>query len=101
MSETTISVRIALAIDGSGDWSAVGGSNYTEREAIDECVGNIHDGLPGSAFFVECSVPLPEATTIAGAVMEAERIKFLESQKRVLERCAESLEEMRKAALGQ
>lgn len=69
MTEKT-KVRIALAIDAKGIWSAYGGSTLDEEEAMGFAVENIEEGE--RRYFIEAFVEKPEKgpEVVAGVAVE-------------------------------
>lgn len=66
----TVRVRIAVAINADKDWYAWGEAGVDDQEMVNEVVGNVPDGQPIMARFIEADVPLPEVRTVEGEVVE-------------------------------
>jgi hypothetical protein len=87
-------LEISLAIDANGDWHAYGGKDVSQDEALSECLGNIHDGLPTKVYnlIVDIPVPTPEDLTVrqiapvAAAEFEAVANKYFQEHKAHIER---------------
>lgn len=63
----TVKVRIAVAVDPSGQWTAAGWPNM---EHVDMCA--VDDLGPGESYFwVEAELPIPEITTVEGTTSVA------------------------------
>ena len=69
MSGRTVRVRVAVAVEASGNWTAWGAADTDDDEAI----GNVYE--PGDVvYFLEAEVPVPEPAepiTIPATVSEA------------------------------
>ena len=68
----TVKVRIALAINSEGDWTANGWADMEDWEAAGIDLG---DDLATAHYWIEVEVPVPaawEPETLAGNAVEAE-----------------------------
>ncbi len=64
----TVKVRIAVVVDETGDWSAVGYPTMRDdRDGIADCL----NGLSLRWFWLEAELPLPETATVTPSVEEA------------------------------
>jgi hypothetical protein len=71
--KTSIRVRIAVGIERSGEWHAVGDSALKDDRAVGWLT--LPANIPWSLHWIEADVPLPVSETIEGrVVMEAEQI---------------------------
>lgn len=59
-------VRIAVAVDADGDWSAVGSRGLSDEKSAGYAADTVSD--PYHVRFVEADVPLPDTSTIEGEV---------------------------------
>jgi hypothetical protein len=68
----TVRVRIALAVDSKGRWSACGWVGDSGRLDDEEYAGHAQEsldsGLDQLVHFIEADVPLPTSETIQGEV---------------------------------
>jgi hypothetical protein len=64
----TVKVRIAVAVDHNGGWSAYGGSGMSDEESMEEAVFNV--GYIPTQFFVTAELPVPEQVEVEGEVEE-------------------------------
>ena len=67
--QKTVRVRIAVAVNDKGQWSASGASNLSEGESVSGALDwliNAEDGVSESVHFVEAEIPLPASRLIEG-----------------------------------
>ena len=64
-------VRILVAIDAKGEWSATGFHRWDDAEAMD-CIFIDDLGVHLSYHWIEADVPIPEPSTIEGEVSPGE-----------------------------
>lgn len=57
-----VKIRIALAVDAKGNWSASGWMGATDKMMVDTTLDVVEDGE--HRYFLECEVPLPILETI-------------------------------------
>ena len=69
--QQTVRVRIAVAVDEYGDWSAYGSNYHDDEWASQEAVDNIREVPIRSVYFVEADLPIPVAETVQGKVTGA------------------------------
>lgn len=67
--ETTVRVRILVAVDDKGQWAATGYHRYDEEEARD-IVFTDDLGEALAYHWIEADVPIPTPLTIEGVVQE-------------------------------
>jgi hypothetical protein len=69
----TVKVRIAVAVDPSGDWSASGwlkrDGKVAEGEAMDIAIDGVNEGE--ARYWVEAELPIPEPQVFTGSVSDA------------------------------
>ena len=66
-SRTTARVRVVVAVDSEGKWSAVGASHFNDDDARECCY--IDDlGTHLAYHWIEADVPIPAPQTILGKV---------------------------------
>lgn len=66
---TTKRVRIAVAIDAEGRWSANGYFEHDDERCTDEALYQMWgDSCHTAVVFVEADVPIPQVATIEGRV---------------------------------
>lgn len=72
----TVLVKIAVAVDPSGKWSAYGysqeGSSFPDENAMDAAVDGLGEGDGEARYWVTAVLQVPEAVTIAGKVEHEE-----------------------------
>lgn len=73
----TVKVRIAVAVDAAGDWSACGWQVHTpgarEKQEADMLSMAAEPLASGEArYWIEAEVPVPEVQTVPGTVTEGE-----------------------------
>lgn len=66
----TVKVRIAVAVDSDGDWSASGWKGARDYHAMGTAVDGVGDNA--SRYWITAELPIPEAPTIAGSVEVAQ-----------------------------
>ena len=70
----TVKVKIAVAVDPTGKWSASGWSMQNgepaEREAMDIAIDGVDEGEVG--YWLEAEVPIPETEIISAKVLPAD-----------------------------
>ncbi len=65
--EKTVRVRIAVAVDKDGKWSACGLPSYESWDEAMDCW--VDDLAPGEAqYWVEATLPIPAIETVEGEV---------------------------------
>lgn len=64
----TVRVRIAVVVDDSGFWRAVGELGQIDADAVADATGHWDNDGPLSVSWVEAEVPVPEAVTVQGEV---------------------------------
>lgn len=70
----TVRVRIAVVVDPSGKWNAVGYSkdgdlnNVLGDDDMDFAIEGLGDGSGESRFWITATLPVPEAATVEGEV---------------------------------
>lgn len=77
----TIRVRIAVAIDEDGDWVAWGAAYVSDAMLVRD-VGERASYMVADdhrTVFVEADVPIPEAVTVVGEVVDADALPILSS----------------------
>ena len=69
MTQRTTRVRILVAVDPAGNWSAFGAIGYDEADdARNIYIDDLKEGE--RYYWVEADVPVPEIETVAGRVVE-------------------------------
>ena len=76
--ENTVRVRIAVAVDEKGVWSAAGWAPRSgrEKDAADTMARIARNGVEGGPHqlhWIEADVPVPTSETIQGRIVEGER----------------------------
>lgn len=64
----TVRVRIAVAIDEDGEWSATGWYRYTDEEAKASAFKRLDGGVVESISWIVADVPIPTPQVIEGVV---------------------------------
>lgn len=67
----TVKVRIAVAVDRDGNWSAFGCNEHTDKVDMNYAVAG-DESLTGR-YFVEAELPIPTVPTVQGTVVEEKR----------------------------
>lgn len=67
-SEPMVRVRIAVAIDAEGRWSATGYAGWKDEEAAGESLESL-DSPCAVVHFVEAEIPLPSSLTLKGQIV--------------------------------
>lgn len=71
----TVRVRIAVAVDTKGKWSACGwksdGKQY-DKEARDSAIDGLYNDGSYNVHWIEADVPVPQETMIEGTATPAE-----------------------------
>lgn len=80
-----VKLRIAVAVDEGGSWYAIGGSEWTDKEAIQEALANVHDGDMTTTYFVESFVRVPEPIVVSGEAAQSPAEERLEAARRNFE----------------
>ena len=62
----TVKVRIAVAVDPSGNWESCGWRGSSDEEAMDVAVESV--GTSEARYLVTAELPIPEAVEVAGKV---------------------------------
>lgn len=66
----TVKIRVAVAVDPSGDWYAAGWSMYNGEpnsvEAMDEAIDGVESGE--ACYWLEAELPIPEFPTVQAKV---------------------------------
>lgn len=68
----TVKVRIAVAVDETGEWCSAGWSGYAND---DDLMGSARNGVVDNfarEFWIEAEIPIPRPTTIPATVSPAE-----------------------------
>lgn len=66
----TVKVRIAVAVDSSGNWSASGWKGASDDYAVSDVIDTVGECV--SLFWVTAELPVPEMPTVAGTVEVAQ-----------------------------
>jgi len=67
----TKTIRIAVAIDADGNWSAAGGSHLSAREAMELNVNDAELIGTHQQYYLTVTIPLPRPTELTAAAVEA------------------------------
>ena len=62
----TVTVRIAVAVDPSGDWNAYGGGGMKDKDAMEFATEVFADGE--TRFWLTAELPVPVAVDVAATV---------------------------------
>lgn len=66
----TVKVRIAVAVDDTGNWNACGWKNApNDAEKMDLCVESLNDGE--ARYWLEAELALPEVLALQASVSAA------------------------------
>lgn len=65
----TVKVRIAVAVDPSGDWNSDGWMRGKDKDMREQAVDPLQDGA--AVYWLTAELPVPEAQEIAATVEEA------------------------------
>ena len=65
----TVTVRIAVAVSPAGSWSAHGGIDITDRQAMDDACECLDQGE--ARFWLTAELPVPESAEVAATVEAA------------------------------
>jgi hypothetical protein len=65
----TIKVRVAVAIDPSGKWNALGWSGECDYVIMRDCVEHLEEGE--ARYWLEAELPIPEVPVIGAEVTTA------------------------------
>ena len=68
MSARTVRVRIAVAVDPDGGWSAWGGSGVKDHVSMSYATDGVGEGE--ARHWVEADLPVPESHTVQGVVTQ-------------------------------
>ena len=73
MSEKTIRVRIAVAVNANGEWHAMTHGNCDPKEAAALCKVSVrrldHNYSDTVVHWIEADIPLPASVTVEGKVV--------------------------------
>lgn len=69
MSERTVRVRIAVAVQPDGGWNAAGWEDGSDNEKLDAALQPMTNNA--AHVWIEAEVPVPPEVTIEGQVKEA------------------------------
>jgi hypothetical protein len=64
----TVKVRVAVAVDPSGKWSALGWSGETDKSVMASCVEHLEEGE--ARYWLEAELPVPEVPVIRAEVTD-------------------------------
>ncbi|MBO1080863.1 hypothetical protein [Roseomonas haemaphysalidis] len=62
----TVKVRIAVAVDKTGDWNAFGSKGSKAHDAMSIAVEMVEDGE--ARYWITAELPIPSAADVAGEV---------------------------------
>ncbi len=65
-----VKIRVAVAVDQSGDWNACGGKNLRDQSAMNYAVETLGDGEV--RYWLTAELPVPGTTEIAAGVTPSE-----------------------------
>lgn len=71
----TVKVRIPVAITELGDYCVWSSSEHSENDCMQESLYNVRDDILRGIVWIEAEVPLPEAVTVQGKVVEVEVVE--------------------------
>ena len=64
----TIKVRVAVAVDPSGKWNALGWSGESDYVIMADCVEHLAEGE--ARYWLEAELPIPEVPVIKAEVTD-------------------------------
>lgn len=67
----TVKVRIAVAVDPSGDWNASGWRGCDDQTAMGNTLDTLNEGE--ARYWLEAELPIPQVTTVAAEVKSVEQ----------------------------
>ncbi len=73
-----VKVRIAVAINDQGDYSARGDNEWDDKEATEEALDNINEGGVRIVHFIEVNMPIPKPQTF---VLNSDPSKYIDHQR--------------------
>lgn len=65
----TVRVRVAVAVNGDGDWYAAGQKGQDDFTISGDCASSLIGPVTG-VFWLEADLPIPEAKTIEAEVKD-------------------------------
>lgn len=65
----TVRVKIAVAVDKTGDWNAIGGFGQEEKESMKDAMTDLEYGEVH--YWLTADLPIPEETTVEAEVENA------------------------------
>jgi anti-sigma factor RsiW len=65
----TVKIRIAVAVDPTGDWNAYGGGSMKDKDAMEFATEVLADGE--TRFWLTAELPVPEVAEVVASVEPA------------------------------
>lgn len=65
----TVKIRIAVAVDPSGDWNAYGGGSMKDKDAMEFATEVLSNGE--ARYFLTAELPVPEVAEVVACVEPA------------------------------